>query len=238
MIVIGDVHGCFDTLQALLSKLPDDDICFVGDLIDRGPKSKETVEFVMNSDYLCVAGNHELMMADWTGRYSDMLWLGNGGQQTLNSYKEGPDELGLHGELDKKTFEEHRKWMKELPIYIHFKNTKDDKGRSLVVSHSHIHNVWERLHKAIESDENNEKFIDRICNEIVWGRPNTVQPTEGIYNIIGHTPQETARVKSFYSNIDTGCFYKGAPGAYNHLTAMQFPSMEIWTQECIDDVKW
>ena len=35
--IIGDVHGCYDTLMALIAKLPEDaEIVFVGDLIDRG----------------------------------------------------------------------------------------------------------------------------------------------------------------------------------------------------------
>ena len=43
LLIIGDVHGCFDTLIALIAKLPTDaKIIFVGDLIDRGPKIGES----------------------------------------------------------------------------------------------------------------------------------------------------------------------------------------------------
>lgn len=35
--IIGDVHGCYDTLIALIKKLPEKaEIIFLGDLIDRG----------------------------------------------------------------------------------------------------------------------------------------------------------------------------------------------------------
>ena len=45
MYIIGDVHGCYNTLMELIAKLPKDaKLCFVGDLIDRGPNSKDVVE--------------------------------------------------------------------------------------------------------------------------------------------------------------------------------------------------
>jgi len=45
--LIGDVHGCYKTLCALIDRLPrgaDSKICFVGDLIDRGNGSFEVVQ--------------------------------------------------------------------------------------------------------------------------------------------------------------------------------------------------
>lgn len=41
LIVIGDIHGCHDELQALLDAIgpdADDTIVSVGDLVDRGPE--------------------------------------------------------------------------------------------------------------------------------------------------------------------------------------------------------
>ena len=47
--IIGDVHGHYNELISLINKLPnkiDSKICFVGDLIDRGPDSKKVVDLV------------------------------------------------------------------------------------------------------------------------------------------------------------------------------------------------
>ena len=58
-IIIGDVHGHYDTLIALLDSIApnnDDRIYFLGDLIDRGPKSAEVVDLVMKNQYHCLRG--------------------------------------------------------------------------------------------------------------------------------------------------------------------------------------
>ena len=58
--VIGDVHGCYDEMIALLQKIEERDseaiIYFVGDFIDRGPKVWEVLEWAMELfDYEQVA---------------------------------------------------------------------------------------------------------------------------------------------------------------------------------------
>ncbi|KAG6586880.1 Phosphoesterase domain [Phytophthora cinnamomi] len=63
LLVIGDVHGCLDELQALLAAChfapPRDRLVFVGDLVNKGPKSLDVVRFVRDSGSLCVRGNHD-----------------------------------------------------------------------------------------------------------------------------------------------------------------------------------
>jgi bis(5'-nucleosyl)-tetraphosphatase (symmetrical) len=63
---IGDIQGCCDELKALLARCKysadRDELWFVGDLVNRGPQSLETLRFVrsLGAGATVVLGNHDL----------------------------------------------------------------------------------------------------------------------------------------------------------------------------------
>ncbi|MEN8129798.1 MAG: symmetrical bis(5'-nucleosyl)-tetraphosphatase [Pseudomonadota bacterium] len=63
---IGDIQACYDELQQLLNRIDfnpaSDQLWLVGDLVDRGPKSLETLRFVksLGDAAITVLGNHDL----------------------------------------------------------------------------------------------------------------------------------------------------------------------------------
>ena len=63
IIVVGDVHGCYEELVALLSQLQyedrNDHLIFTGDLISKGPDSPGVVDLAISARASCVRGNHE-----------------------------------------------------------------------------------------------------------------------------------------------------------------------------------
>ena len=63
--IIGDIHGCYQSLQNLLTLInigPQDRIWCVGDLINRGPKSLDVLRWAMHNEdrVQIILGNHEL----------------------------------------------------------------------------------------------------------------------------------------------------------------------------------
>jgi serine/threonine protein phosphatase 1 len=112
-IVIGDVHGHYEGLMRLLDAIApasDDQVYFLGDLIDRGPQSAHVVNFVKDSPYQCLLGNHEQMLLNiLTKRIPTptvQAWLYSGGQATVASYEEATIP------------HDHLEWFDNLPTYI------------------------------------------------------------------------------------------------------------------------
>ena len=96
--VVGDVHGYFSTLKALIERISlgeNDHVVMLGDLIDRGPESANIVEYVRSSRNLhSIRGNHEQMMIEGFDNVEffknlsmeAMIWYHNGGKTTESSY--------------------------------------------------------------------------------------------------------------------------------------------------------
>ena len=113
-LFIGDVHGHYDGLMQLLDFVQldsEDQLYFVGDLVDRGSKSAAVVDFVRKHATACVLGNHEQLLLDAFGQNhvnanALQSWLYSGGQATLSSY----------GRME--TLAEHVQWLRSLPIYL------------------------------------------------------------------------------------------------------------------------
>ena len=66
--IIGDIHGCFDELNKLLSFInynqKKDNLMFTGDIINGVAKSIETLMFVksLGDKAICILGNHDLAL--------------------------------------------------------------------------------------------------------------------------------------------------------------------------------
>lgn len=225
--IIGDVHGCYKTLVALINKLPNKQtskICFVGDLIDRGKNSKDVVKFVRDNSYDCVLGNHEFFMTEslpkilednnkiltekWTSQKA-------GGIATLNSYENQKDLI------------EDLEYFKSLPLYIEYKDFKTKDGRYLVVSHSSVESKWQ-----FKNFPKNSAEYEDFVNSVLYSRYKNFDNKE-IFNVYGHTPTDKPIINEFKAQIDLGCCYKDIEPTAS-LCALEFPSLNIIIQENID----
>jgi hypothetical protein len=204
MNIIGDIAGNHLTLMALLKKMPDEQVMAVGDLIDRGPRSKEVVEWFMAGNAVSLKGNHEHMMIDCmrkAGLYEDGIWLANGGYKTIASYgMYVPDDVLA--------------WATALPLFW------EDPESGLFVSHSFPFNgnVAESCHN-LETDYS-----------IIWSREEPVR-MPGRFQVVGHNSQWGLRRFSdaqgdFAISIDTS--------RDKVLTGIHWPTKTIYQQPYID----
>src|ERR1044072_7889016 len=93
-LVFGDSHGCAVALNVLLEKLAvtaDDTVVLLGDVVSRGPATKQCVDRLLELQQACklifIRGNHEEMMLDSLhhGKLEE-IWLKHGGREALDSY--------------------------------------------------------------------------------------------------------------------------------------------------------
>jgi len=188
--IIGDVHGCFYTLKNLFENIKDRciEIFSVGDLIDRGPYSKEVVQFCIDNNIMSVRGNHEDMLLkaiestseNFWNRSNDIdLYFYNGGDKAQESYINSRSKNDFN--IYKKELEAngHLEWIKSFPLRY--------ESKVLVISHAGI----------IDGGDD---------HTILWNRGVPAKSEK--FQIFGHTSVEDIDyVEDFYINIDTACVY-------------------------------
>ena len=129
---IGDVQGCYSELNRLLEKISfdpaKDQLWFCGDLVNRGPESLQTLQFVksLGDRAISVLGNHDL----------HLLALHHGVEKVR-------DASSLQQVLDSPERDELMAWLQGLPI-LHY----DELHNALLV-HAGIHPEW-GLSKALK----------------------------------------------------------------------------------------
>lgn len=207
--VIGDIHGRYDLLQAILTKIDKENlggqIVFVGDYVDRGEQSKEVLELLFsyinkaNSKVHCLMGNHEEMMLSFL-EDPDVYgarWLRNGGLQTLAGFGVRGVYEGTTGDALLRARDTMRHlmgarmetWLRSLPAY------------------------WQSGNVAIVHAGADPKLpiSQQLQKHLVWGHPDfqNLQRSDGGWVVHGHTIVPEATVQNGRVAIDTGAYATG-----------------------------
>ncbi|MBN2299370.1 MAG: serine/threonine protein phosphatase [Deltaproteobacteria bacterium] len=201
---IGDIHGCLDKLQDLLTRITpckDDLIIFLGDYIDRGPYPKKVVDFLIDlaAQIPCIflRGNHEDMFLEFLEYGTNKnIFFANGGLKTIDSYIQ-PGPFSSHSRVARCLPEPHRdfyaclKWYHEDKDYIY-------------------------VHAGIKPDI---PMPQQNRRDLIWVRDEFIFSSTGLEKkvIFGHTPFARPLVKPDKIGIDTGAVYGGC------LTAIRLP---------------
>jgi protein phosphatase len=235
--IIGDVHGCCDELEALLSQLgyepaelPGDDplwgrkiyrhpqgrkAVFLGDIVDRGPRVLDAMKLVRNMVHagmaLCVPGNHDMkLMRKLAGKD---VQITHGLAQSLAEFDALPEEIR------KLMVAQAREFLDSLVSHYVL-----DDGR-LVVAHAGMR------------QEMQGRGSGKVRDFALYGETTGETDEFGLpvrYNwaaeyrgpaivVYGHTPVPVPEPEWLNRtvNIDTGCVFGGS------LTALRYPEKEF-----------
>ena len=210
---VGDIHGRCDLLEAALRHIVDDAntasadqrkrVVFLGDYIDRGPRSREIVERLSGPppaglSWTPLKGNHE----DFLLRFLDDpslldLWLANGAEATFRSYdpaivallESGASEGRVRDAFSEALPRDHRALLASLPLSC-------GSGDYLFV-HAGVR-------PGIALDDQDPK-------DLIWIRQPFLLSREDFGKIVvhGHTPVRQPDIRDNRIGIDTGAFAHG-----------------------------
>lgn len=208
---VGDIHGRFDLLKALYEQIrldldarpPQRSLeIFLGDYLDRGPQSREVVEWMiaakpLSDQRICLMGNHEEMCLRAVEEpAAAQHWFGNGGLETLVSYKPIPHHIlaGMtlgraHAELSAAIPHSHLEWLRNLP-------------RTATVGDYVFVHAGLRPGRPADSQD---------PEDLIWIREPFLSSKFDFGKVVvhGHTPASEPEVRPNRINIDTGAVFTG-----------------------------
>lgn len=226
---IGDIHGHYDKMCAILDRIDADGgqgakVIFLGDLTDRGPQSKAVIQHIIDGravgrDWTVLMGNHDKMFGDFldpepkiqTRLLLGMDWLHErlGGRETLESYgvefTEQSRYFQIHEAARRLVPQEHYAFLKSLPLTY-------QSGAYLFVHAGIMPNV---------------PLEDQKEEDLFWIREPFLS-FEGAHPFIvvhGHSPVKAATHYGNHINLDTGAGYGCA------ISCMAIDSDGTWLLE-------
>ena len=212
-LAISDIHGCLRTFEALLDRISystSDELYLLGDFVDRGPRSAQTLDLIIrlqSEGYRIHAlrGNHDQYMIDAIlvgDKHSRNAWRSAGAKSTRQSYI-------VPGNPEGKIDPVHVFWLNNLPYYYLLED-------------------YVLVHAGLNFRRNNPlKGKKAMLNRRNWYRHIDYDWLGDRKIVHGHTPLPRTQVEAQVHprrraypvfDIDAGCFHT-KPGM-GHLCAM------------------
>ncbi len=218
--IIGDIHGCFDELRQLLEILgytlthpQGRQVIFLGDLVDRGPKTPEVLRLVMDmvsaGSALCVLGNHDVKLK--RKLQGKNVKLTHGLSASIQQLEHYPPEF--HQEIID--------FLDNLVSHYVLDNGK------LVVAHA---GLSEHLQGEVSGKARHFALYGQTTGEIDAEGFPVRYPWANDYQgkamvVYGHTRIKEPQWLNNTLCIDTGCVYGGK------LTALRYPEKILVSSE-------
>ena len=192
LLIVGDVHGCYDEAKELMDTngITRENTCviFVGDLINKGPRSGKVIDYVRENGWYSVRGNHdEVSMLEYN----------------LSKTREPQEKYKWVTDLQ----QEQVDWLFELPYAIHIPT------RQIIVAHAGILPEVP-LDEQVPDAFLHIRCVKRVGNKLEWTRKfledqelwgSVWSGPEHVY--YGHDARRQFIEFPFATGLDSGCVY-------------------------------
>lgn len=198
-LIVGDIHGCFTRLQSALNAVgfdpqAGDRLFSVGDLVDRGPESHLSLEWLDKPWFHAVQGNHEDMAIRWGKpdcRMDAVLYVRNGGGWNVGNTQQ-----------ERIRFADA---FQSLPLAIELETANGLVG---IVHAGCPFNDWRNLRSVLVSEAISNADLRALRKAMLWDRSRiqdclTDAITGVVAVVVGHTPIERVTSLGNHIYIDT-----------------------------------
>ena len=212
--VVGDVHGCFRTLDRALAALEFDasrDRLFcVGDLVERGPHSDEAVDWIERRFTAVTLGNHEDAALGWL-------------EDTLQGSGDAP--YGWLRSIAPSAYSRWRDALREMPLAV---TVETPHGAVGIVHAESPHRSWPEATRLLERGRELDVALLGLPLPERRIRSYRSRPVEGLRALAhGHEPVEEVERSANRWNLDTGAGIR----RLNRLSLLEAnaPELRSWT---------
>jgi hypothetical protein len=194
-IIVGDVHGCADELDALLARVryaPGDSVVFVGDLVARGPASRRVLATARRLGARVVRGNHE---------------------HKLLLYRSDPRSVKLgeaHARVARELGADDWRSLEAAPLWVDLDEHAARVVHAGVVPGTRIEKTPVEALLKMRTIDARGRWSDDADAGAMWGEKYVGPP----HVVFGHNARKAPQLHEWATGLDTGCVYGGA------LTAM------------------
>lgn len=215
-LVITDIHGCANTFMKLVEKVglnDEDQLFLLGDFINRGPRSKEVLDFILllqeeGYNVFPLMGNHEETVLHIIQHKPEQLKL-------LLKSRNSTNLLNRHQRIRKRFF----RFFRALPYYYEM----DD-----------FYLVHAGFNLKVE-----KPFTD--VHAMAWVRNFSIDKKLNKKRVFfGHTPTKLSKIQAAVESnaksicLDNGCSHNYLGKEYGRLLCLDIDSRELFKQKNID----
>jgi serine/threonine protein phosphatase 1 len=195
--VVGDVHGMFSALRSLLERAQfdasRDRVFSVGDLIDRGPESREALAWLDLPWFFACRGNHEQFVLDSSDPEQFDLWINhNGGQWWL-----------AVDDAERRHFVAR---FRDLPLAMEVVTASGTVG----IVHADVPPLmsWDGFVERLERGDEDAMFYAMWSRNRIAGVVSSLPVNGRVTRVYcGHTPTRSTVLVDNVHYIDTGAVY-------------------------------